>query len=185
MRQELLRYLKRITPEEREILNGQSIRRELYTARREFVVDSAMLLKKGKLIEIRPHTRFAHFPAHRHNYVELVYMCAGATTHILDGKERITSMGLLLMNLSRFADSIDRDNPKQREQNMIFSVLQYIETHYRSASLTEISAALRQSDYAISRLLKNILERISRNCFRKENSNRPRICWKTQGFPLT
>ena len=63
MRQELLRYLKRITPEEREILNGQSIRRELYTASREFVVDSAMLLKKGKLIEVRPHTRFAHFPS--------------------------------------------------------------------------------------------------------------------------
>ena len=255
MRQELLRYLKRITPEEREILNGQSIRRELYTARREFVVDSAMLLKKGKLIEIRPHTRFAHFPAHRHNYVELVYMCAGATTHILDGKERIileegdllflnqnvrheilpasgediavnfiilpeffhrpismierenilrdflistltgetglsdylhirakgivpvenllesmiwtlmdgrsgvnainqTSMGLLLMNLSRFADSIDRDNPNQREQNMIFSVLQYIETHYRGGTLSEVSAMLHQSDYAVSRLLK-------------------------------
>ncbi|MBR4545051.1 MAG: helix-turn-helix transcriptional regulator [Oscillibacter sp.] len=63
-------------------------------------------------------------------------------------------MGLLLMNLSRFADSIDRDNPNQREQNMIFSVLQYIETHYRGGTLSEVSTMLRQSDYAVSRLLK-------------------------------
>ena len=89
MRQELLDYLKQITPEEQEILDGQKLRRERYAPQDEFIVDSGMLLKKGKLIEIRPHTRFVHFPAHRHNYMELVYMCAGSTTHILDRKERL------------------------------------------------------------------------------------------------
>ncbi len=29
----------------------------------------------GKLIQIRTHTRFVHFPVHNHNFVEVVYMC--------------------------------------------------------------------------------------------------------------
>ena len=86
MRRELLDMLKKITPEEQELLDGsREIRKERYTNRRDFVVDSRLLLEKGRLIEIRPHTRFAYFPKHRHNYVEMVYMCAGTTTHIING----------------------------------------------------------------------------------------------------
>ncbi|MCD7734449.1 MAG: AraC family transcriptional regulator [Clostridiales bacterium] len=256
MRQELLDALRVITPEEQEILGGDpDIHRDRYTSRREFVVDSEKLLAKGKLIEIRPHTRFAHFPVHRHNYVELVYMCAGTTTHIINQRERIvlqegdllflnqnvyheilpaaegdiavnfiilpdffkrpvsmierenvlrdflisalsgeraisdylhiqakgivpvenlmesmiwtliyqlpgtnsinqTSMGLLLMNLSRFADSINRTDPGQEEQNLVFSVLNYIDTRYRTGTLAEVSAELGQPTYTVSRLLK-------------------------------
>lgn len=85
MRRELLEYLRKITPEEQAILHGgDGIRQELYTSRKEFVVDSQKLLEKGQLIEIRPHTRFAHFPRHRHNYAEMVYQCAGTATHIMD-----------------------------------------------------------------------------------------------------
>ena len=90
MRPELLDMLKRITPEEQELLDGsREIRKERYTNRRDFVVDSRLLLEKGRLIEIRPHTRFAYFPKHRHNYVEMVYMCAGATTHIINGSNEL------------------------------------------------------------------------------------------------
>ena len=85
MRQELLDYLRKITPEEQAILaGGDGIRRDLYTFCREFVVDSRKLLEKGRLIEIRPHTRFAPFPRHRHNYVEMVYQCAGSASHLMD-----------------------------------------------------------------------------------------------------
>lgn len=48
MRQELLKRLEAITPEEQAILeNNQSIRRELYTSRQGFVVDSEKMLRKG------------------------------------------------------------------------------------------------------------------------------------------
>lgn len=95
MRRELLDYLGKITPEERAILDGGgSIRQELYTSRQEFVVDSQKLLEKGRLIEIRPHTRFAHFPRHRHNYVEMVYQCAGRASHIMDHAGRQESITL-------------------------------------------------------------------------------------------
>lgn len=97
----LLTLLKEITPEEKEILSGNtSIDRTLYTSSRSFIIDSRKLLEKGRLIEIRPHTRFVHFPAHRHNYVEMVYMCAGSTVHIINGTEKILLQegDLLLLN---------------------------------------------------------------------------------------
>ena len=91
MQQELLRHLQKITEEEQAILKGaQDIKKELYTSHKDFVIDSQKLLQKGRLIEIRPHTRFVHFPKHRHNYVEMVYMCSGSTTHIINDKEQIT-----------------------------------------------------------------------------------------------
>ena len=95
----ILEILKQITPEEQEILNGNTdVRRELYTSAKSFIIDSGRLLSKGKLIEVRPHTRFVHFPRHSHNYVEMVYMCAGSTTHIINGSHRIVlSEGDLLL----------------------------------------------------------------------------------------
>ena len=61
------------------------MQKELYTSRKDFIIDSKKMLEKGKLIDIRPHTRFVHFPTHKHNYVEIIYMCSGSTTHIING----------------------------------------------------------------------------------------------------
>lgn len=256
MRQDILDRLTVITEEEQEILDGQkNIRKERYTLQKDFIIDSGRLLRRGQLIMIRPHTRFARFPKHRHNYVEMVYMCTGTTTHVINGTDTITleagdllflnqyatqeifpagehdiavnfiilpeffdrtlpmmerenilrdflvsslsqnsgftsylhfqakeivpvqnlienmiwtllsdrkgintltqmTMGLLFMNLSAFADTINQDGPDQYEQNIVFSVLKYIETHYRDGTLSEISAELKQPAYYISRLLK-------------------------------
>ena len=256
IRESLLAHFRPVTAEEQDILQGSpQIQRSYYTTGTEFVADSRLLLEKGRLIEIRPHTRFAYFPRHRHNYVELVYMCTGSTTHIIHPDTRIvlqegdllflnqnayheilpaseediavnfiilpeffdrpismierenvlrdflvatltgensssdylhiqangivpvenlienmlwsliencpmmdtinqTSMGLLLMNLSRFANSINQSEPGQEEQTLVLSVLDYIEHHYREGTLSEISESLHQPAYAVSRLLK-------------------------------
>ena len=256
MRQDLLAQLQKITEEEQAILDGrQDVQKELYTSGRGFVIDSRKLLRKGRLIEIRPHTRFVHFPRHSHNYVEMVYMCSGSTTHIINDRDRITlqkgdllflnqnatqeilpagkndiavnfiilpeffdhafsmierenilhdflisvlsqdsslssylhfqakdilpvqnlienmiwtllhkkagtntinqtTMGLLFLNLSMFTDTINQDDPNQYEQNLVFSVLKYIETHYKNGSLTEVAEEMKQPAYFISRLLK-------------------------------
>lgn len=260
MRQELLNHLKTITAEEQSILDGSSgIQQGLYTTKtankHDFMIDSEQLLKKGKLIEIRPHTRFVHFPRHRHNYVEMIYMCSGSTTHIINDTDSITleegdllflnqnasqeifpasiddiavnfiilpeffdhpltmieqenvmrdfllgalsgstslysylhfrskdmlpiqnllenmiwtifseqrntntiiqtTMGLVLMNLSIFAENLNSSLPDQYEQTQIFTILQYIDTHYKSGTLSEISTQIKQPTYYVSRLLK-------------------------------
>lgn len=263
MRKELLEKLKRITPEEEQYLNGSdTVRAELYTEgnSKQFIIDSSKLLDKGRLIEVRPHTRFVHFPKHKHNYVELVYMCSGSTTHILNGKETLvlkegdllflnqnatqeilpasvsdiavnfvilpeffnvsfsmmreenvlrdfllstlsggdsllsflhfsakdilpvqnllenmiwtiyekhpatntviqTTMGLLLMNLSAFAENINKGLPDRYEENMVFTVLKYIETRYKDGTLAEISAEINEPAYFVSRLLKKHLNK--------------------------
>ena len=90
MHQELIRELSVITEEERRILEGRKeIDQQIYTEKKDMVIDSKKLLQKGKLIQVRPHTRFVHFPQHTHNYIEVIYMCQGSTTHILNGSEVI------------------------------------------------------------------------------------------------
>lgn len=97
MHEQLLKRLKQITQEEREILDGsRSVNRSLYTSGKNFVVEKDKMLARGKLIDIRPHTRFVHFPEHTHNYVEIIYMCAGMTTHIIGGERVELLQGELL-----------------------------------------------------------------------------------------
>lgn len=97
MNAEIIKQLSVITEEEQSILDGQkNINKTLYTKKKELVVESEHFLQKGKLIQVRPHTRFVHFPKHRHNYVEVIYMCKGTTTHIIDGNEVVLEEGDLL-----------------------------------------------------------------------------------------
>ena len=97
MNAEIVRELSVITEEEQRILDGQkNINKTIYTGKKELVIDSERFLQKGKLIQVRTHTRFVHFPKHRHNYVEVIYMCKGTTTHIIDGDEVVLEEGDLL-----------------------------------------------------------------------------------------
>ena len=252
----ILNQLKEITEEEKKILGGDyNVCKSIYTSKKEFVVDSKKLLEKGRLIELRSHTRFVHFPKHCHNYVEMVYMCSGSTTHVVDDQDEIvlnkgdilllnqnstheilpsgindiavnfiilpeffdrplsmiekentlrdfmisvlskkngessylhfqaedilpvqnlmenmiwsllckkqgmntinqTTMGLLFMNLSMFVDTANKNNPNKIEQNIVFSVLKYIDNYYKDGSLSFISDKLSVQEYYVSKLLK-------------------------------
>jgi AraC-like DNA-binding protein len=215
------------------------------------VISGDKLLPSGRIIAIRPHTRFISFPEHIHDYVEMVYMCAGETHHTVNGTKIVLRSGELLMlgqharqsiapagegdiavnfivrpaffsgtlsylgeeetSLRRFvvscltgenetgyllfhvADVLPIQNlienllytlteqiPNRRgilqstmgllfaqllnhtdalqlaprEQNVILSVLRYIEEHYADGSLTEISAALHYDLPYLSRLIR-------------------------------
>lgn len=256
MQEVLLNLLKQITEEEQVILDGNSdVERDIYFSGKDLVVDSKKMLARGKLIDIRTHTRFVHFPKHRHNYIEIIYMCSGCTTHIINDTSEVAleagdilflnqnayqeikpasyddiainfivlpeffdvafsmvegenilrnfiigtlmrdsapmdyihfkvsdilpvqnlmenmvwsivnkypnrrqinqiTMGLLFLQLMNYSDRIDKNDPKQYEQNMAMSVLRYIEENYRTATLTEIASDLSQSVYQLSRLIK-------------------------------
>mgnify|MGYP003293811951 CR=1 FL=1 len=94
---ELLEKLVPITEEEQKILEGQAdIDRSLYMDNAGDVISSSKMLGGGKQIAIRPHTRFVHFPPHSHDFVEIVYMCKGSTTHIVNGNRIELREGNLL-----------------------------------------------------------------------------------------
>jgi len=94
---EILNKLKAVTEEEKNILNGNNdIDRSLYNDNGGNVINSKKMLKNGELIAVRPHTRFVHFPVHSHDYVEVIYMCSGKTTHVIDGETVELNEGELL-----------------------------------------------------------------------------------------
>ena len=97
MDRSILNRLQCVTAEEQAILDGRTtIDRELYMQGQGSTINARKLLASGKLITIRPHTRFIHFPEHTHDYVEVVYMCRGETTHIVNGKSIRLEQGDLL-----------------------------------------------------------------------------------------
>ena len=101
LNQSLMDFLKRITPEEQAILDGQSaVDMKIYNTEGTSVIDSGKLLPAGRLIDIRVNTRFVHFPRHTHNYVEMVYMVQGSTTHIINDSEKVVLQAgdILLLN---------------------------------------------------------------------------------------
>lgn len=97
MTSEIISRLAEITEEEKEILiRNKEINRDLYMENDSNTINADKLLTEGKLITVRPHTRFAHFPEHTHDYIELIYMCEGETHHIINGENIILKKGELL-----------------------------------------------------------------------------------------
>ena len=94
----LLTRLSAVTPEEERILRGEArIDRSLYMDGSRDVISGDKLLSPGKIITIRPHTRFIAFPEHTHDYVEMVYMARGRSTHLVNGQRLSLEQGELLM----------------------------------------------------------------------------------------
>lgn len=304
----LLEKLKPITEEERAILAGsEGVRRELYTSARtaedhatrdsakaphpvlpdrsRFVIDSEKMLAKGKLIDIRPHTRFIHFPVHRHNYVEIIYMCNGSTTHIIDGHTTVkletgellflnqnatqeilpageddiavnfmvlpeffdraflmmedesvlhdflvgtlkgesglvdylhfqvrdelpiqnlienliyslvtgqknsrninqTTMGLLFILLQNQSDKINKNDPAQYEQNLIFTALKYIEDNYRTGTLEELATLTGRPDYYISKLIRRHTGQTFKTLLQRKRLNQAAFLLTTTKLPV-
>ena len=98
MRQQLLDELMQISEEESKYKAGQAaIEEQLYSEASIQEIDRQKLLRRGKLITVRRHSRFVEFPLHRHNYVEMIYMCRGQTHHVINGEDVYLHQGELLL----------------------------------------------------------------------------------------
>ena len=116
----ILEKLSRLTEEERSILEGgEVIDRSIYMDGTRDVISGDKLLPPGKTITIRPHTRFVAFPEHTHDYVEMVYMCQGMTTHRVNGQMIILQTGELLMLGQNARQSIEPAGEKDIAVNFI------------------------------------------------------------------
>ncbi len=94
---EIMQKLVSVTEEEQAILKGNgTIDRSIYMTEDNNVVNSKKMLSLGKLITVRPHTRFIDFPPHTHDFIEVVYMCSGSTVHIINGETVTLNAGELL-----------------------------------------------------------------------------------------
>ena len=104
MNEWLMHELKKITTEEQAYMDGDGrVRKDIYTlsemTSQKFEVDCQLFLKEGKLITVRHHSRFIDFPCHKHNYIEMMYVCSGEITHYIEEKELVMKEGdFLLLN---------------------------------------------------------------------------------------
>ena len=87
---------KRIEDEEILLARDRSAIQNVYMDDDRGVISDSKMLGPEKLITGRLHPRFVHFPEHRHDFVEIVYMCRGSTTHIINGSGIVLGEGDLL-----------------------------------------------------------------------------------------
>lgn len=133
LKPEILDDLKKITLEEEGLKGNNTIDRSIYMQSEKNTVNSQKLLELGKLITMRKHTRFVDFPEHTHDYIELVYMCEGETTHTIDGKDIVLKTGELLFLGQGTSHSIKKAGENDIAVNFI------VLPHFFADILPEIS----------------------------------------------
>lgn len=87
MDKELMNKLSEITEEEQRLLSGNGIDMKDYSSSALPIIEKSKLPDTDRMISIRPHTRFADFPRHSHNYIEMMYMCSGKITHTVNDED--------------------------------------------------------------------------------------------------
>ncbi|WP_251548609.1 AraC family transcriptional regulator [Neobacillus muris] len=65
-------------------------------------IDRKMIIKKdyflkNRKVYISKHSRFADFPEHSHNFLELNYMLSGTVTQVINGNEEVLHTGDILL----------------------------------------------------------------------------------------
>lgn len=105
----LIRFFAPHTQEEESLLRGEPLAQGRYTDRSAFIVEGERFVPSRQMISLRPHTRFADFPMHWHDYVEMMYMLQGETLHGMpDGSTVRLQAGELLLINRHSAHSIAR-----------------------------------------------------------------------------
>lgn len=90
MNQKLIEELKKITPEEEEMLKRKQTILEAYVcAPGSNVVDKDRMMREKRMIDVRKQPRFVTVPAHTHNYIEMVYICSGSAVHTINGTTQL------------------------------------------------------------------------------------------------
>lgn len=162
----------------------------------EAVIDAGHLLEIGRLIDIRPHTRFAYFPKHSHNYVEVVYMCQGSTVHIANGNRIELQCGELLFLGQGATQEILPAGKEDIAVNFIIlpqffdKVLEMMETDrtpLRSFIVDSLGAADGSTGYLYFQVadvlpIQNLVENLIWMLLLGASPNRRSVCQTTMGL---
>lgn len=94
----LMDILREPTPEEADFLRGvQQERRSLFTSEAMETIDWARMPHPDWTVSLVRHPRFAPVPRHKHNFIELMYVCSGTVVHIINGRRVTMAPGDILM----------------------------------------------------------------------------------------
>lgn len=87
--------------EEKRISVGEyDIDRSIFKENIKSTISFDKVVEQGRMISVRKHTRYIHYPEHKHDYVELNYILSGKSTQIVGEEEVSLKRGdLLFMGL--------------------------------------------------------------------------------------
>lgn len=103
MKQQLDKKLREVTDKEKEILRsgepnlGFFKNAYFHKETGSFRINGDNFFAGGEKICIEKHLRFADFPLHSHDYIEMVYVYSGAITHVVDHEELTIKQGQILI----------------------------------------------------------------------------------------
>ena len=118
----LIEKISKITDEERQLLSGTRLQAHRYSHGDDLsVVTTEKISKKPGDITVRTHTRYADFPLHKHNYLEMMIVLGGSVTHIIDGEEITLHKGDILVMNKHVAHSIKMADTPDIGVNIIIS----------------------------------------------------------------
>lgn len=153
------------TDEEIANLNGGShVDRSIFLKRSDNVVDCNKLLEKDEQFAIRKHARFASYPKHRHNYLELLYVYSGSMINVIDNHKVIINEGDLIFLNQNTEHEIEYAN----ENDIIFNFI-------IKPDFLDFVTSLKSTDNEIFSFLTDSLYSNSRNgeyfVFKLQNSD--------------
>ena len=98
MNQELMEYLRKITPEEEALISGEKPMMEQYAREPgSLVVDKDKMIRPKRMIDVMKQPRFIEVPEHTHNYLEMVYVVSGISRQVINrDKELVMRAGDLI-----------------------------------------------------------------------------------------
>lgn len=91
MQEKILSELSKITEEEQSILVSEAPEHHAtYTNSKRFIIERRHISEisigeSTAAICMHPHPRFRKFPSHTHDFIEIMYVCSGSITHVIDG----------------------------------------------------------------------------------------------------
>lgn len=90
MNQELLEYLKKITPEEEEMIRSRQPLLERYAKEPgSQVVDRDKMIRPRRMIDVMKQPRFIEVTEHTHNYLEMIYVVSGVSRQVIGGDREL------------------------------------------------------------------------------------------------
>jgi AraC-like DNA-binding protein/mannose-6-phosphate isomerase-like protein (cupin superfamily) len=187
MNPDILEELSRISDTERSVMaenysslsDAEPIFANLPLRRRDYLWN---VLGTRQPVSARPHTRFVDIPVHSHSYLEMMYVCAGSVTHLIEGQTLVLKEGELLLMNRHVTHAITASGAEDIAVNFLLSpdFLSYAAPRFRSdPHLRAFADEDRREDgkgrYLLFSVgdhpsLQNLLENLIRDTLLRQNT---------------
>lgn len=116
-------------------------------------IDRKMIIKddyflKNRKVYISKHSRFADFPEHSHNFLELNYMLSGSIKQIINGNEEILHTGDILLMSKNAIHFVSAPGASDLLINLMFPV--------ENIDFESLESIMHKNNYVFNFLLENM-----------------------------